>query len=145
MKEHKKPRRICCACKKERKIVNVGGPPLCAECYPLARNWGNAVVHHEEFMMSLAGIDPMKIDTGKDDDFSYWLEEVAKYLAEVKMRLKQTEICITNVCTMLRNEKPKDPGVKWVVNGKCINKGEVICNLGYACDGCPYNKDEKKQ
>ncbi len=27
----------------------------------------------------------------------------------------------------------------WIENGICTNKGENICNLGYACDGCPYN------
>ena len=31
--------------------------------------------------------------------------------------------------------------IPWIKNGKCINTGTYICNLGYACDGCPYNKD----
>ena len=34
-----------------------------------------------------------------------------------------------------------DLQVPWIKNGKCTNKGEHICNLGYACDGCPWNKD----
>jgi hypothetical protein len=103
----KKKRRVCCACKKERKIVNVGGPPLCQDCYPLACNWSKAYEKHQKFMMSLAGITPLKIDIGRDDDLNYFLEEVAKYLAETKMRLKQAEICLINICTILRNEKEK--------------------------------------
>jgi hypothetical protein len=31
--------------------------------------------------------------------------------------------------------------VSWIQNGRCINAGQSMCNLGYACDGCPYNKD----
>ncbi len=30
----------------------------------------------------------------------------------------------------------------FIVNGVCENQGNVKCNLGYACDGCPYNKDQ---
>lgn len=33
--------------------------------------------------------------------------------------------------------------IHWIVNGECkkeIISPESICNLGYACDGCPYNK-----
>jgi hypothetical protein len=29
----------------------------------------------------------------------------------------------------------------FIKNGRCHNKGESICNIGYACDGCPYNPD----
>jgi len=29
----------------------------------------------------------------------------------------------------------------WIVDGKCNNDGKNICDLGYACDGCPYNKE----
>jgi hypothetical protein len=30
----------------------------------------------------------------------------------------------------------------WIVNERCENeRHDNICNLGYACDGCPYNKD----
>lgn len=28
----------------------------------------------------------------------------------------------------------------FIENGVCENNGEFICNLGYACDGCPYNE-----
>jgi hypothetical protein len=28
-----------------------------------------------------------------------------------------------------------------IINGICINAGEHICNIGYACDACPYNLD----
>jgi len=153
----KKKQRVCCACKKQRKIVNVGGPPLCKDCYPLACNWSKAYEKHQNFMMSLAGIEPLVIDTGRDDDFSYFLQETAKYIAEVKMKVKQTEICIINVCTMLRSEHdkthkfdtkklPKEQTTidlpHWIVNGICMKKDDVICNLGYACDGCPYNKEK---
>ena len=31
----------------------------------------------------------------------------------------------------------------YIENGVCKNKGEYVCNLGYACDGCPYNKENK--
>ena len=27
----------------------------------------------------------------------------------------------------------------WIKDGICQNNGSNICNLGYACDGCPYN------
>ena len=39
------------------------------------------------------------------------------------------------------------PRVPWLKNGKCTNNGRYICNLGYACDGCPYYdiKSEKKK
>jgi len=32
----------------------------------------------------------------------------------------------------------------FIINGVCCNWGAYICNLGYACDGCPFNKDEIK-
>lgn len=31
----------------------------------------------------------------------------------------------------------------WIVDGVCKNNEEYICNLGYSCDGCPYNKCEE--
>jgi len=30
----------------------------------------------------------------------------------------------------------------FIVDGKCHNRGEHVCNLGYACDGCPYYEAE---
>jgi hypothetical protein len=33
--------------------------------------------------------------------------------------------------------------VSWVVKGVCKKEKlapNAICNIGYACDGCPYNK-----
>lgn len=37
----------------------------------------------------------------------------------------------------------------WIVGEICQKPEDVICNLGYACDGCPYNRDyqdeEKKE
>jgi len=29
---------------------------------------------------------------------------------------------------------------KFIINGVCRNDGKYICEIGYACDGCPYNK-----
>jgi hypothetical protein len=31
--------------------------------------------------------------------------------------------------------------IPWINDGKCTNNGKYICNLGYACDGCPYNTE----
>ena len=34
--------------------------------------------------------------------------------------------------------------VKWIVDGVCKKEEispDAICNLGYACDGCPHNED----
>lgn len=34
--------------------------------------------------------------------------------------------------------------IKWIINGVCRKEelgDDSICNLGYACDGCPYNED----
>jgi hypothetical protein len=28
-----------------------------------------------------------------------------------------------------------------IINGICMNDGTLLCNLGYACDCCPYNYD----
>ena len=47
----------------------------------------------------------------------------------------------------MRAEKKKNiiELVPWIKDGKCINDGTFICNLGWACDGCPYNVDEKSK
>ena len=37
-------------------------------------------------------------------------------------------------------EAKKAKELSFIKNGICINNGESICNLGYACDGCPYNR-----
>lgn len=42
-----------------------------------------------------------------------------------------------------RDLQRKASGLPFIVNGICSNEGDCICNLGYACDGCPYNKDNK--
>jgi hypothetical protein len=26
----------------------------------------------------------------------------------------------------------------WIKDGICINDGTFVCDLGYACDGCPF-------
>jgi len=33
----------------------------------------------------------------------------------------------------------------WIVNGVCEKLEEAVCNLGYACDGCPYNPDYQQK
>ena len=38
--------------------------------------------------------------------------------------------------------KPTEVLPNFVVDGKCAKTDEQICNLGYACDACPYNKVE---
>ena len=35
--------------------------------------------------------------------------------------------------------KKDSVAIPWIKDGKCINDGSNICNIGYACDGCPYN------
>lgn len=36
--------------------------------------------------------------------------------------------------------KKSSIAIPWIKDGKCTNDdGRNICNLGYACDGCPYN------
>jgi len=41
--------------------------------------------------------------------------------------------------TVDMNDKKRLP--HWIKDGICINETlKNICNLGYACDGCPYNK-----
>lgn len=123
--EKKKPQRHCCACKKVRKIVNVGGPPLCETCYPLACNWSKAVEQHKKFEMSIAGITAELVDTGSTDDMSYFLEEIAKYHAEAKMKLKQADICLINVCTMLRNEKSHKRRGKQMTIAEVVSKEQT--------------------
>jgi hypothetical protein len=54
--------------------------------------------------------------------------------AGMKIRLKK------------RGVKRPHPNVSWIVNGRCINETRNnICNLGYACDACPWNKDKEKR
>lgn len=31
----------------------------------------------------------------------------------------------------------------FIINGVCKKSEEAICDLDYACDGCPYNKETK--
>jgi len=42
-------------------------------------------------------------------------------------------------------EKNTDPR-PWIVKGVCgkdmLSYNDAVCDLGYACDGCPYNKKE---
>lgn len=41
---------------------------------------------------------------------------------------------------LIQNERP------WIIIGKCEKDKideKAICDLGYACDACPYNKDDR--
>lgn len=29
--------------------------------------------------------------------------------------------------------------IPYIINGRCVNNGKYACDLGYACDACPYN------
>lgn len=40
---------------------------------------------------------------------------------------------------VLRKAFPKEER-PFIEKGQCKNDGNIICNLGYACDACPYNK-----
>lgn len=31
----------------------------------------------------------------------------------------------------------------WIIKGECRIADDAQCDLGYACDACPYNKDKK--
>lgn len=96
--------RICCACKKPKKIVNIGGPPLCKDCFPLASNWAEAMRKQEEFHRNLAGFVPDKFKTGIDDA-DYYLDEIAEYLTEAHLKIRQAEICLFNIQTAIRLER----------------------------------------
>ena len=41
-------------------------------------------------------------------------------------------------------EKNKKYLPSFIVNGVCKIGEDAICNIGYACDACPYNKKGKK-
>ena len=42
------------------------------------------------------------------------------------------------------NYTKKDLSNVFIVDGICKNNGRYICNLGYACDACPYYRDNNK-
>lgn len=44
----------------------------------------------------------------------------------------------------VKNANGKKVKVPFIVKGVCKNNGQYTCNLGFACDGCPYNKEEIK-
>jgi len=39
----------------------------------------------------------------------------------------------------------REVDAKYIDKQGCHNNGEYICNLGYACDGCPYNINLEKE
>jgi len=58
-----------------------------------------------------------------DDDFGFDLSSVENVALQV----------------FIEKEVNDEKLIPFVKGGACINVGQ-ICNLGYACDGCPYNK-----
>jgi len=147
-KKEQKPiekHRVCCACRKAKKIVNMGGPPLCKDCYPLAVNWSEAFTRQQHFYMSLAGIVPEEFDTGRKDDVDYMMSLMSEDLAEAKLKIRQTEICMININTMLKNEvdekeKPvefHEPVLKCYRCGKTEEEqGKPFGSVYGFCDKC---------
>jgi len=43
------------------------------------------------------------------------------------------------------NEKDMNNLPSFIQNGICKKDNMTYCNLGYACDGCPYNPDNQKK
>lgn len=70
-------------------------------------------------------------------------EESIKAIEEEKTKaMKQREYDEKAQKTYAELQR-KSAGLSFIVNGKCMNEGEYICNLGYACDGCPLNQEKK--
>ena len=76
-------------------------------------------------------------DTCGYQDYSYTedFKDVATDLSE------QDLLCIMNGIKRelkldVDNSNPEEP---WLNDGKCKKPKGVICNLGYACDACPWN------
>lgn len=101
----KRKLRTCCACKKPKKIVNIGGPPLCKDCFPLACNWSEALQKQHEFHRNLGGFQP---DTDFEcgiDDVDYFLERIADDLADAHLKIRQAEVNLLNIRTTVRLDK----------------------------------------
>ena len=41
-----------------------------------------------------------------------------------------------------KDETLGDNFPSFIINGECKNLNNAMCNLGYACDSCPYNKQK---
>ena len=65
--------------------------------------------------------------------------EVSEYL--LSRLMDNNIICQTcgNTVDIEEIGTDEDETPSWVKDGVCHNNGELICNLGYACDGCPFN------
>ena len=65
------------------------------------------------------------------------VEETLKNIDEILVEAKKLGI----VAKELKKDLPD-----FIVDGICKKdtNSTMICNLGYACDACPYNKDVKK-
>jgi uncharacterized CHY-type Zn-finger protein len=44
-----------------------------------------------------------------------------------------------------KDEPMGDNFPSFIINGICKKDTYTICNLGYACDGCPYNAKNKSE
>lgn len=71
------------------------------------------------------------------------LQRVKKSIVTNTKKAKEYMIDDTiNDLNKIFNSKKQEVRVPWVVNGVCKKEEispDAICNLGYACDGCPYN------
>jgi len=142
--EKSRPERICCSCKKPKKIVNCGGPPLCEDCLPLALNILSAVDSQNKFFKEVAGIYTEEFETGIDD-VDYHLNLMSEDLAEAKMKIKQTEVCMLNIQSAIhidrdwepRKKEKHDPPLKCFRCGKTEGEQEMgfVSVYGF-CDKC---------
>lgn len=62
-----------------------------------------------------------------------------------ELEKRKAEKLQTQEETIKKQEKQKEEQKKikelsFIKNNICINRGESICNLGYACNQCPYNR-----
>jgi len=69
----------------------------------------------------------------KEESVQAVIQEKIKTQVQVKTKEEEKKKII---------EMNKVKELSYIVEGKCTNEGDVICNLGYACDGCPYNKNK---
>jgi len=67
------------------------------------------------------------------------IEELKKRKAEKDKQQEENRKAQEKHMAEIRRVK----GLSFIEGGVCKNEGQSICNLGYACDGCPYNKEKK--
>jgi len=118
--EKPEPRK-CCACKKEKKIVNIGGPPLCSDCFDLASNWSEALEKQHKYFRALIGFKPETDFECGIADVDYFLEQIAEDIADAHMKLRQAEVNLANIRTTVRADTHWERGDKTKDMQFCIN------------------------